>query len=155
MAPTESRAPGRNSALRVLVVDDHVDGADALCAVLQTLGCVTAVAYNGEHGLAIATLFSPDLAFIDLEMPDMSGCDVALALRATPRRSATRLICLTGHGQPQDMRLCIAAGFDGFFTKPILPHTLADVVSAEQAGKAHAYARSQSAPRPVAPGAPA
>lgn len=116
--------------LRVLVVDDNVDGADALCALLSSTGCSAAVAYDGAQGLAAMVAFDPHLALIDLEMPDMSGCDVARQLRAGPARSAARLVCLTGRGQPEDRRLCLEAGFDEFFTKPLQPETLADLVAA-------------------------
>lgn len=82
--------------LRVLVVDDSRDGAETLCALLQCIGCATAVAFDGAQGLAAAAAFDPHLALIDLEMPGMSGCEVARNFRAGKPRSAPRLICLTG-----------------------------------------------------------
>lgn len=133
MATNDPRVSAAPQVLRVLVVDDNVDGADALCALLAAMGCSTAVAYNGTQGLAAAAAFDPHLAVIDLEMPDMSGCDVAAQLKADPARRAARLVCLTGRGQPEDRRLCIAAGFDQFFTKPMPPESLADVVAAANA----------------------
>lgn len=120
--------------LRVLVIDDNVDGAEALSALLASMGCTTAVAFDGAQGLATAVGFDPHLALIDLEMPGMSGCDVARHLRAGQARSSARLICLTGRGQPEDRRLCIEAGFDDFFTKPMPPESLTEVVAAASAG---------------------
>lgn len=115
--------------LRVLVVDDSVDGAEALCALLGSMGCATAVAFDVAQGLSIAARFDPHLALIDLEMPGMNGCDMARCLRVPPARSSAKLVCLTGRGHAEDRRLCIDAGFDDFFTKPMLPETLAEVVS--------------------------
>ena len=134
MATTDPSVPRSPSNLRVLVVDDNVDGAEALCALLASMGCTTAVAFKGSQGLAMAGAFDPHLALIDLEMPDMSGCDVARQLRAGRIRSSVKLICLTGHGQPEDRRLCLDAGFDDFFTKPMLPERLVEVVGAANAG---------------------
>lgn len=133
MATTDPSVPRSPSNLRVLVVDDNVDGAEALCALLASMGCTTAVAFKGSQGLAMAGAFDPHLALIDLEMPDMSGCDVARQLRAGQVRSSVKLICLTGHGQPEDRRLCLDAGFDDFFTKPMLPERLVEVVGAANA----------------------
>lgn len=130
MSTHDPSEPGGPPALRVLVVDDNVDGAEALCALLTTMGCSTAIAFNGAQGLAAAAAFDPHLAFIDLEMPDMSGCDVARRLRADPGHGSARLICLTGHGQHEDKCLCLEAGFDDFFTKPMRPERLCEVVMA-------------------------
>ncbi|MFN3630887.1 MAG: response regulator [Casimicrobiaceae bacterium] len=113
-------------ALRVLVVDDNADGAEALCVCLALMGCTTSVALDGRQGLAIAATFEPQLAFIDLEMPDMSGVDVARQLKSA--RSSARLICLTGRSQPEDRRLCIDAGFDEFLSKPLPPEKLQQVL---------------------------
>ena len=130
---TDPGMPIRSSKLRVLVVDDNLDGAEALCAVLASMGCTTALASDGAQGLAKAGAFDPHLALIDFEMPNMSGCDVARHLRTGPMRSSARLICLTGRSQPDDRRLCIDAGFDDFFTKPMHPARLAEVVVAANA----------------------
>lgn len=125
MPRSEDGAPN----LRVLVVDDNVDGAEALCALLASMGCTTAVAFNGSNGLAIAARFEPHLALIDLEMPDMNGCEMVRRLRAGKACRPSRLVCLTGHGQPEDRRLCIDAGFDAVYTKPMLPGSVAELLA--------------------------
>ena len=131
-----ARHPTRQAApqLRVLVVDDNVEGAEALCALLESMGCATAIAFDGAQGLAAADRFDPHLGFIDLEMPGMSGCDVARHLRADDARSSARLVCLTGRGQPEDRRVCMDAGFDDFFVKPMLLERLSEVVASANEG---------------------
>ena len=125
--------PNATPQLRVLVIDDSVDNAEALSAVLTLMGCRTSVAFSGIQGIAAAAGFEPHLAFIDLEMPGMGGCEVVRRLRTgNPRRTA-RLICLTGRGQPDDRRICLDAGFDDFFTKPMAPESLATVVATASA----------------------
>ena len=118
------------SQLRILVIDDNAEGAEALCALLGTWGCKTAVAFDGTKGIATAASFDPHLAFIDLEMPGMGGYEVARHLRASHSNSNPKLICLAGRGQPDTRRTCIEVGFDNFFTKPMAPQKLARVVAA-------------------------
>ncbi len=125
--------PHATAQLRVLVIDDNVDGAEALSALLSTMGCVTAVAFGGTHGLVVAMEFDPHMAFVDMEMPGMGGCEVARRLRAHPPGGPARLICLTGHGHPDDRRTCMAAGFDEFFTKPMAAGSLARVLAESRA----------------------
>ena len=119
--------------LRVLVIDDSVDSAESLSLLLVVMGCLTAVAFSGVQGLAAAARFDPHLAFIDLEMPGMGGCDVARHLRASNPKVTAKLICLTGRGEPDDRRTCMDAGFDDFFTKPMAPEHLAKLVAASTA----------------------
>lgn len=121
--------PDATPQLRVLVIDDNVDNAEALCALLSVMGCLTAVAYGGTQGVAAATGFDPHLTFIDLEMPGMGGCEVARHLRASHPEGSARLICLTGRGQADDRRTCMDAGFDDFFTKPLAPDSLARLLA--------------------------
>lgn len=119
-----------NQQPRVLVIDDRANIADLLCSLLELLGCVTDVAYNGADGIAEAARFEPHLAFIDYEMPGMDGCQVARHLRAIHPKGSLRLICLTGRGHPDDRSTCLAAGFDEFFTKPMPQESLEEVVAA-------------------------
>jgi CheY-like chemotaxis protein len=116
--------------LRVLVIDDSVDNAEAMCALLTMMGCSTAIAFSGAQGIDAAAGFNPHVAFIDLEMPGMGGCEVARHLRSSHPEGTARLICLTGRGQPDDRDTCMCAGFDDFFTKPIAPESLESVVAA-------------------------
>lgn len=121
------------SKLRVLVVDDNIDGADSFSVILQALGCITSVAYNGPQALSNAATFDPHLAFVDLEMPGMSGREVVRLLRANHPDRDVRLVCLTGRDSPEDRRLCMEAGFHDFIAKPIAPPTLSAMIVAAQA----------------------
>ncbi len=127
---TVTPMPSATPQPRVLVIDDSVDNADLLCTLLATMGCVTSAAYSGAQGLVAIAQFKPHLAFIDLEMPGMGGCDVVKHLRASHVHHAIRLVCLTGRGQASDRRLCMDAGFDDFFSKPVSLQSLTSVVAA-------------------------
>src|SRR5688500_14503372 len=104
---------------RVMVVDDDDDAATSLCLLLQALGCETAVAHDGAEYLRTCRDFAPQLSFIDLEMPGMTGLQVVAELRKDTTRSHGRLVCLTGHGHPDDERVCLDSGVDELVTKPI------------------------------------
>jgi CheY-like chemotaxis protein/two-component sensor histidine kinase len=111
MAPPPSRR-------RVLVVDDNVDAAQTLAAFLRMKGHRVESALDGEAALRIAEVLHPDIAFIDLNMPRMDGVEVARRLRVTPWGRGTRLVALTGLGQPSDVERTREAGFDEHLTKP-------------------------------------
>jgi CheY-like chemotaxis protein len=120
--------PCPNHSLRVLVVDDDVDAAQSLCCLLESMGGTAAASHDGPDGLALASTFEPELAIIDLEMPGMEGREVMQHLRLQNAPSLALAVCLTGHDAPQASRLCIAAGFDAFMTKPLRHDALASLL---------------------------
>ena len=85
-----------SSKLRVLVVDDNVDGADSFSVLLQALDCLTSVAYNGPQALSNASTFDPHLAFVDLEMPGMDGKKFVEYARQKGV-SARRIVVMSSH----------------------------------------------------------
>ena len=111
-------APASGRRFRVLVVDDNVDAADTLAAVLDMMGHATQVVHDGAQALAVAPQFLPDVIFLDIGLPGMSGYDVARALRRTPAGAAVVLVALTGWGAENDRSQSSAAGFDHHLTKP-------------------------------------
>ena len=121
MTPTHSRGI---SGRRILIVDDHRDGAEATCAMLRILGATVRVAQTGRAALDCLDQFSPDTMLLDLGLPDMDGCAVARQVRATPAHARMLLIALTGWGDDQDYRRTREAGFDHHLLKPADFHTL-------------------------------
>jgi CheY-like chemotaxis protein len=101
--------------MRVLIVDDHPDTADALQMLLQSAGHNVRVAYDGTQALAIAAELVPELAFIDIQLPDMSGYAVAKQLRKQSGRRVN-LVGITGGDARQ---LPFSANFDQHAVKPI------------------------------------
>ncbi|WP_229754063.1 ATP-binding protein [Caballeronia grimmiae] len=106
-------------AHRILVVDDNVDAADAMTALLQLEGHEVRTVYSGEEAVDILTHYSPQVILLDLGLPGMSGLDVARQIRTTPSTKDVTLIAITGWGQPQDRARSADAGFDFHFTKPV------------------------------------
>jgi CheY-like chemotaxis protein len=97
-----------------LIVDDDVDAADALASLLQSTGYGDArVAYTGATALALAVEFVPTVVLVDLELPDMSGYDVARHLSQHPQLQTLRLIALTADSEHPGHELAARPGSNG------------------------------------------
>ena len=107
------------AALRVLVVDDNVDAAETMAAALELFGCHTRMAHSAAAALEVAPDFGPDVAVLDIGLPDINGYELARRLRAASGARALLLIAATGWGQEKDRRMAFDAGFDHHLTKPI------------------------------------
>jgi signal transduction histidine kinase/CheY-like chemotaxis protein len=129
MASDAKGAPRTHTARRVLVADDNRDAADSLAMLLQIDGHDVRVAHGGSAALALAQAFRPEVALLDLGMPDLSGYEVAHALRREPWGKDIYLIALTGWGQEADRRRSRDAGFDCHLTKPADPDELRAVLA--------------------------
>jgi len=116
-APAARLEPGLRQ--RILVVDDNIDAAESLGTMLAYSGHDVRVAHGGAEALITAREFSPNVMILDLGMPEMDGYAVARAVRADPRIAATRLIALSGYGQPEDRRRTADVGFDEHLVKPV------------------------------------
>jgi len=104
---------------RILVVDDNIDAAESLGTMLAYSGHDVRVVHGGREALQAAREFAPNVMILDLGMPEMDGYAVARAVRADPKISATRLIALSGYGQPDDRQRTAAVGFDEHLVKPV------------------------------------
>jgi len=98
-AQRPSAAPAKPESRRVLVVDDQPDTADMFGKLLETMGQQVRVAYDGESALKIAPEYRPQVAFIDLSMPGLSGSEVARQLRQTFSREQLTLVALSGYSR--------------------------------------------------------
>lgn len=114
-ASTGTPAVGR----KVLVVDDNVDAAETLVAVLDMLGHQARAVHDGETALTVAPDFEPHLVLLDIGLPGLDGYEVARRLRADTRLRGSLLVALTGWGSESDRRRAHEAGFDHHLTKPV------------------------------------
>lgn len=104
---------------RILVVDDNVDAANSLATLLEFRGHRVRTCFDGSAAFEAASQSPPEVAFIDLNMPDPDGIELSRMIRGQPWGRAVRLIALTGMGQPDDHERTRAAGFDEHLTKPV------------------------------------
>ncbi len=110
--------PAKATPRRVLVVDDNVDAADSLAALLKLQGHETHAVYSGQEALERVESFRPDVVLIDIGLPRMNGYDLANRLREAGH-PALRLVAITGYGQVEDRERAHAAGFDDYLVKPV------------------------------------
>lgn len=123
--------PPKAAPRRVLIVDDNVDAATSLAMLLNFQGHEAEAVYNGKDALERLGTFTPEVALLDIGLPEMDGYELARRLRAMPQLKGVRLVALTGYGQADDRGRAIAAGFDDHLVKPVdipaLERTLAGI----------------------------
>ncbi|AUX45132.1 uncharacterized protein SOCE26_066130 [Sorangium cellulosum] len=138
-APPSGRpaVEGHAAGLRVLVVDDNVDGAESLAALLCVSGHDVRTVHTGPQALVAAREFGPGIVFLDIGLPGMNGYEVARRLRAEPDFAGLVVVALTGWGTEEDRRQTRQAGFDHHLTKPVDTaevHRLIALVAARSRG---------------------
>jgi signal transduction histidine kinase len=109
-------APAATRPLDVLIVEDNEDARVSLQIVLESDGHRVQTAADGRAGLAAFERIVPDVALIDIGLPEMDGYELARAIRA--RHSGPMLVAVTGYGQPEDTQRAAEAGFDAHLVKP-------------------------------------
>jgi signal transduction histidine kinase len=133
---TATAAPQGSPASRVLVVDDSADSAAMLAEALESMGHEVRIAHDGRAAIDAAAVFHPDVAVLDIGLPEMSGYDLAAQLRALPGGDAIRFVAATGYGRGRDRVASLAAGFVEHLVKPVNLDRLRETVA--QAARATA-----------------
>ncbi|WP_051109896.1 hybrid sensor histidine kinase/response regulator [Massilia niastensis] len=110
--------PAAGRAARVLIVDDNADAAQMLATLLEMHGHAVSVEYDGKGGLVRARGERPEVALLDIGLPDIDGHELARKLRAMPEMRGAILVALTGYGQVEDQQRAHDAGFDHHMVKP-------------------------------------
>jgi len=114
-----SRQDVTQATKRILVVDDNRDAAQTLAMLLKLSGHETRLAFDGLAALEAAKEFRPELAFVDIGLPKLSGHEVARRIRDADWGASMCLVALTGWGQEEDRRKSSEAGFDHHLVKPV------------------------------------
>jgi CheY-like chemotaxis protein len=114
----------RGAQRRVLLIEDNADSREMLKAALEMSGHTVYDASDGAHGIETAYRCEPDVAIVDIGLPDIDGYEVGKRLRALPGGGQLLLVALTGYGQPADRKRSEEAGFDLHLVKPVDPERL-------------------------------
>jgi len=115
-----SAPPRAAGGLRVLCVEDNPVNLQLVRELLALRPAARlATAVDGGSGLAAALAEPPDLVLLDLQLPDIDGIEVMRRLRADPRTAGCRIVALSADAMPDHIETALAAGFDGYWTKPI------------------------------------
>jgi CheY-like chemotaxis protein len=104
---------------RILLADDNLDFASSFATLLRRMGNEVRVEHDGPAALAAAGEFRPEIAFLDIGLPKLNGFDLARRLRGLSATAGSKLVAVTGWGQPSDRQLASEAGFDDYMVKPV------------------------------------
>lgn len=116
---------------RVLIADDNRDAAESLATLLQMEGHEVTVVHNGKDALAAFAAVQPEVALLDIGMPELNGYEVARQVRRGSLGRAVTLIAVTGWGQDRDKAQALAAGFNHHCTKPVDAECLRELLRSE------------------------
>ena len=104
---------------RVLVVEDNEKNMKLFRDVLVASGYRTLEATTGSEAVAMASEHTPDLVLMDIQLPDLDGVQALHRLRADPRTATIPIVALTAQAMQGDRERFLAAGFDGYMSKPV------------------------------------
>jgi CheY-like chemotaxis protein len=110
----------------ILVIEDQEQNLYLMKYMLEARGYRVVLARDGKEGIAAARTESPDMILLDIQLPTMSGHEVARTLRADPGLSGTPIVAVTSYAMPGDREAVMAAGCTGYVEKPINPDTFVD-----------------------------
>jgi CheY-like chemotaxis protein len=105
--------------MRILVAEDNLENQEIIRRRLERAGHQVAIAGNGQEAVEVAQTGMPDLILMDISMPIMSGMEATAAIRGIESVQNIPIIAVTAHAMEGDAERCLAAGCDGFATKPI------------------------------------
>jgi len=128
--PMIQRSTPAQEPIRVLVVDDREDVALGPALLLRQLGYSVQVANDAKEALAKGAAFQPDLVFLDIGLPDLSGYDVCKEMRGSDRGANFFIVALTGRNEAADVIHSAHAGFDRHVGKPMDLATLQEILRA-------------------------
>lgn len=131
IAVAAEEPPSADPRLRILLVEDNADIRQMLQLALELDGHEVESAANGERALELIEFQQPDVAIVDIGLPDLDGYEVARIIRANPDCRGVRLLALSGHSRPSDQQRALEAGFDAHMSKPINLDELSAQLSAK------------------------
>ena len=113
---------------QILVVEDNERNMKLFCGVLEASGYRTLEATTGERAVELALEHRPDLVLMDIQLPDIDGIDALDRLRADERSASMPVLALTAQAMEGDRERFLAAGFDGYVSKPVNVRDLIETV---------------------------
>ncbi len=114
---------------RIMVVDDDMDSADAMAAMLRLYGNAVRSAYDGVRALETGAEFEPNVVLLDLSMPGLDGYEVCRRIRQEEWGHAAHVVAVTGRAQARERDRAIEEGFDHYLVKPVDPADLSALLA--------------------------
>ena len=114
----------------ILIVDDNEFNLKLMEALLETEGYLVKTALEAEEAMLVLETFEPQLILMDLQLPGMDGLELTRLLKQDPERRRISIVALTASAMKGDAEKAIAAGCDGYLTKPIDTRSLPQSIAA-------------------------
>jgi signal transduction histidine kinase/DNA-binding response OmpR family regulator/HPt (histidine-containing phosphotransfer) domain-containing protein len=110
-----------SSKLRILVAEDNPINQAVVIRMLEKMGHLPKIAPNGREALSLLAKESFDLVFMDVQMPEMDGLTATRSIRVTEKQTGFHIpiVAMTAHAMKGDKERCLAAGMDGYISKPV------------------------------------
>ena len=124
----------------ILVVEDNRDNMELMEYLLRAFGYTPMLARGGADAIRRAQQQPPDLILMDLQMPEMDGHEASAEIRKVPGLEGCTIVAVTAFAMVGDRERILAAGFDGYISKPIAPESFVGQVESFLAPKLHSRA---------------
>jgi len=115
---------------KILVIEDNEQNLYLTTFILEKHGYEVIQAREGSEGIRLAGQVKPDLILLDIQLPEMDGYAVALALRSSPALDGVPIVAVTSYAMVGDRERILATGCTGYIEKPINPDTFVAQVEA-------------------------
>ena len=128
--PTRPSQRERRRSLHILLAEDNPVNQKLAVRLLEKEGHTVVVADNGRRALEALEGGNVDLVIMDVQMPEMDGYEAAASIRKTEETTLKHvpILAMTAHAMKGDQEKCLAAGMDGYVSKPIRPDDLRQVI---------------------------
>jgi CheY-like chemotaxis protein len=128
--PTGRHPRERRRSLRILLAEDNPVNRKLAVRLLEKEGHTVVVADNGRHALEALEGANVDLVIMDVQMPEMDGYEASVSIRKAEETTLKHvpILAMTAHAMKGDQEKCLAAGMDGYVSKPICPDALRQAI---------------------------
>ena len=120
---------------KILIVEDNEDSRELVAKVLRNKGYMIAEAVDGEEAIEKVVSERPDLVLLDISIPKLDGYEVAKRLKSREDVKDIPIVAVTAHAMKGDRERIIAAGFEGYISKPVNVRELPEQVKSYLRGK--------------------
>jgi two-component system sensor histidine kinase/response regulator len=129
-AETSAQEVKAGSSLRILLTEDNIVNQRVALRILEKAGHQVAIAKNGREALRLLSEQPFDLVLMDVQMPEMDGFEATAVIRGLEKRTGRHIpiIAMTAHAMAGDRERCLAAGMDGYISKPVTASAMLEQV---------------------------
>ena len=137
--------------IRILLAEDNPVNQQVAATMLRKRGHQVDVVDNGRDAVDAVAKHQYDIVLMDIQMPEMDGIEATAAIRATKKGKDLPIVALTAHALSGDRERYLAAGMNGYLSKPFKPHELFAVAEGWAAGDGESVAHREPETKPPAP----